>query len=214
MLDSIMAQKSSREVWLFLGMRNRSEHALKAQLEALANRCENLRLMVCYSEPSSDCRFGQDYHRRGIVSIDLLRSVLPSNNYDFYFCGPPGMMNSLHEGLSMWGVPSDRLHFEAFGPATVGKNPTQTTVANPSASFEVKFIRSDKTLHWRPPEGSLLDFAERHGISIESGCRSGNCGTCVTAIRTGEVDYPSQPSEMPDNGACLRVPLFHGRILN
>ncbi len=203
MLDSIVAQKSSREVWFFLGMRNRSEHALRVQLETLAERCENLRLMVCYSEPSKDCRLGQDFHHHGIVSIDLLRSVLPSSNYDFYFCGPPGMMNSLHEGLSTWGVPSDRLHFEAFGPATVGKDPRQSTEAVSTEGFQIKFTRSDKTLHWRPTEGSLLDFAERHGISVESGCRSGNCGTCVTAIRTGEVDYSTPPSEMPDDGACL-----------
>ena len=203
MLDSVVAQRSGREIWFFLGMRNRSEHALRVQLETLADRYENLHLMVCYSEPSNDCKLGQDYHRHGFVSIDLLRSVLPSNNYDFYFCGPPGMMNSLHEGLSAWGVPTERLHFEAFGPATVGKSVKPSVDSESSESFQIKFMRSDRTLNWEPTEGSLLDLADRYGISVESGCRSGNCGTCMTAIRTGEVDYPTPPGEMPDDGACL-----------
>ncbi|MGI9487381.1 MAG: 2Fe-2S iron-sulfur cluster-binding protein [Geminicoccaceae bacterium] len=203
MLDSVVAQRSGREIWFFLGVRNRSEHALRVQLEALADRYENLHLMVCYSEPSNDCKLGRDYHRHGFVSVDLLRSMLPSNNYDFYFCGPPGMMNSLHEGLSAWGVPADRLHFEAFGPATVGKSVKPSVDSERSESFQIKFMRSDKTLNWEPTEGSLLDLADRHGISVESGCRSGNCGTCMTAIRTGEVDYPTPPGEMPDDGACL-----------
>ena len=54
MLDSVIAQKSEREIWFFAGMRNRLEHPLRAQLKALADRHENLRLMVCYSEPSKD----------------------------------------------------------------------------------------------------------------------------------------------------------------
>ena len=200
MLDSLVAQKSGREVWLFLGMRNRSEHPLRAQLKALADRYENLHFIVCYSEPSKDCSLGRDYHHHGFVSIDLFRSMLPSNNYDFYFCGPPGMMNAIHEGLNAWGVPPDRQHFEAFGPATVGKPAAQI---ERSERFQIKFIRSDKTLHWEPADGSLLDLADRHGIAIESGCRSGNCGTCMTAIRTGDVDYAAPPGAAPDDGACL-----------
>lgn len=203
MLDSVVAQSSGREIWFFVGMRDRSEHALRGQLEALADRHENLHLVICYSEPSNDCNPGQDYHHHGFVSIDLLRSVLPSNNYDFYFCGPPGMMDALHDGLSSWGVPADRLHFEAFGPATVGKAANPPTEVERVESFQVKFTRSDKTLRWEPTEGSLLDLADRHGISVESGCRSGNCGTCMTAIRTGEVGYSSPPGEIPDDGACL-----------
>ncbi len=203
MLDSIVAQRSGREVWFFVGMRNRSEHALRVQLKAFADRCDNVHLIVCYSDPSNDCRSGHDFHHHGFVSIDLLRSMLPSNNFDFYFCGPPGMMNGLHEGLSAWGVPSDRLHFEAFGPATVGKIVEPSACSESSESFQIEFMRSDKTLQWEPTEGSLLDLADRHGISVESGCRSGNCGTCMTAIRAGEVSYPTPPGEVPEDGACL-----------
>ncbi len=203
MLDSVIAQNSEREVWFFAGMRNRLEHPLRAQLKTLVEGRENLRLMVCYSEPSKDCKIDDDYHYHGFVSVDLLRDTLPSNNYDFYFCGPPGMMNSLHEGLGSWGIPPDRLHFEAFGPATVGKSAKASETSNHSDSFQIKFLRSDKTLKWSAAEGSLLDLAEAHGISVQSGCRSGNCGTCATAIRTGEVNYPIPPGEMPDEGACL-----------
>ncbi len=203
MLDAIVTQRSGREVWLFIGMRNRSEHALRIQLKDLADRYENLHLMVCYIEPSNDCKLGQDYHHQGFVSIDLLRSVLPSNNYDFYFCGPPGMMDMLHEGLSGWGVPADRLHFEAFGPSSIGSDAKLATNSNQLENFEIKFLRSNKTLHWEPSSGSLLNLADHHGISIESGCRSGNCGTCMTAVRAGKVDYPTPPGEMPDEGACL-----------
>jgi ferredoxin-NADP reductase len=205
MLDSLVAQGSERDVWFFAGMRNRFEHPLSDQLKALADRSKNLRLCVCYSEPSSDCIPGDDYHHEGFVSIDLLRDKLPSNNFDFYFCGPPGMMNSLHDGLSDWGVPASHLHFEAFGPATVGNNADANPSENShsSDSFRIKFLRSGKTLDWHPDDGSLLDLADLNGIAIESGCRAGNCGTCMTAVRTGEVRYRTPPGEMPNEGTCL-----------
>jgi len=38
---------------------------------------------------------------------------------------------------------------------------------------------------------------------MDSGCRAGNCGTCVTAITDGEVEYLSEPGDKPDSGTCL-----------
>ncbi len=49
----------------------------------------------------------------------------------------------------------------------------------------------------------MLDFAEAHGVNIDSGCRAGNCGTCITAVQGGSVDYVTEPGEMPEAGSCL-----------
>ncbi len=38
---------------------------------------------------------------------------------------------------------------------------------------------------------------------IDSGCRAGSCGSCITAIKEGEVEYLSQPGSVPDAGSCL-----------
>ena len=48
-----------------------------------------------------------------------MRQVLPSNNYQFYVCGPGALMESLVPALWEWGVPESHVHFEAFGPASV-----------------------------------------------------------------------------------------------
>ncbi len=203
MLDSVVTQKSNREVWFFAGMRNHLDHPMRMQLQAYADRCEHLHLTICYSDPLPDCSLGRDYHCQGIVSVSLLQRCLPSNNYDFYFCGPPGMMEALHHGLCAWGVPANRLHYEAFGPATVGKQAKSLDRLDSSDTHKIKFLRSNKILEWTPKIGSLLDLADQNGVNVESGCRSGNCGACMTAIRHGEVEYPKLPSEIPDEGMCL-----------
>ena len=68
---------------------------------------------------------------------------------------------------------------------------------------QITFAKSGKTLDWNPEIGSILDFAEENDIDIDFGCRAGNCGTCITAIKDGEVDYLNEPGAEPEAGSCL-----------
>ncbi len=202
MLSALCDSESRREAWFFQGVRNGAEHVMKDQLNALNQANENLQLHVCYSEPQKGDKEGKDYHHSGHVSVDLMKELLPSNNYVFYICGPPPMMEFLTAGLKEWGVPESDIHFEAFGPATVKKTKAETP-AGDALAVEVVFDRSGKTIQWDPSADSLLEFAEDNGIVIESGCRAGNCGTCVTAIKSGEVTYVAEPGSPPEDGSCL-----------
>lgn len=210
MLNEIVAKDWRSEVWFFYGVRNGSEHVMKEHLKEIGESAENVRLMVCYSDPGEDDVLGEDYQAAGRVGVPLFEEVLPSNNYHFYFCGPPPMMNSLFEDLREWKVPEDHLHYEAFGPATVKKKQEADEHADAEAGEEkkaegmtVKFAKSDKSVTWSSSDGSLLDLAEENDVDIDFGCRAGNCGTCITAIIEGEIEYLSAPGEMPESGSCL-----------
>jgi ferredoxin-NADP reductase len=197
-----------REVWFFYGVRNRDEHIMREHFEQVQREHPNVRLNICYSDPTEKCIQGQDYHHAERVGVDLFKKVLPSSNFDYYLCGPPPMMQSLHEGLRDWGVPVENIHFEAFGPATVKKAAAATgTAAAPAAAaasqIKVTFAKSGKTVDWPADAGSLLEFAESIGIAMSCGCRAGNCGTCVTAVKGGEVAYLKPPGEKPEAGSCL-----------
>ena len=50
---------------------------------------------------------------------------------------------------------------------------------------------------------ALRLFAERSGVAIPSGCRSGSCGTCETAMISGTVRYAQPPSFDIAEGRCL-----------
>lgn len=204
MLNAVTSAGLSREVWFFLGVRNRKEHVFKDHLIKIALDHPNVRLHVCYSDPDEADRHGVDYHHPERVSIDLFKRLLPSNNYDFYFCGPPPMMNSLAEGLQSWNVPETAIHYEAFGPATVKKVKAAQPAPLPGAAApKVTFVKSGKTVDWAGSAGSLLELAEANGVAIDFGCRAGNCGTCLTAIREGNVRYVTEPGDKPEAGSCL-----------
>ena len=158
---------------------------------------------ICYSQPGPDDVLDEDYHHAERVSVDLLKRLLPSSNYSYYTCGPAAMMNQISQELKDWGVPKEHVHYEAFGPATVKSVSKAIPEAATGSELEVAFSRSGKTLVWDGTHPSLLDFAEANGVMIDSGCRAGNCGTCLTAIRSGKVDYLSEPGAPIEEGSCL-----------
>lgn len=204
MVNTVTARQSMREIWLFYGVRNPSELIMKEHLLSLHNRFPTLHFFICYSDPRSTAINEEECGIKGNISITLLQKVLPSNNYEFYLCGPPPMMESLVTGLKEWGVPEERILFEAFGPASVKRTtPASVEPASQLDKIQVAFTKSGKSLSWDSKAESLLDFAEMNGISVEFGCRAGSCGTCLTAVKSGEVRYQIDPGEKPETGSCL-----------
>lgn len=205
MLGYLASSPGKREVWFFYGVRNGHEHILKDYLREIAEQNPHIHLVACYSDPLATDRAEEDFHFAERVSVDLFKRVLQVNNFEFYICGPPPMMESLTKGLAEWGVPEEHIHFEAFGPASVKRIARpDTAVSADAAGFEVNFVRSNKTVLWSEAAGTLLELAEANGIHLDSGCRAGSCGTCVTAIRDGKVDYlGGNPDFDIEKGSCL-----------
>jgi hypothetical protein len=178
-------------------------------LQTLAATHSNFHLQVCFSDPLTDDVLGKDFQHHGRVNVALLRRLLPLKPYHFYICGPKSMLESLVPALEDWGVRDSHIHFEAFGPASViRKNAalqTATTSNAPTSdqALTITFATSGKHLPWKPGNGNLLDFAEAHGIVVNSGCRAGGCGSCQTIIAQGEVHYQQAPDFDPEPGTCL-----------
>ncbi|HVO29391.1 MAG TPA: 2Fe-2S iron-sulfur cluster-binding protein, partial [bacterium] len=204
MLRALIAAGAKRETWFFYCIRNKSEHALKEEIEALAAESPNVKLKVLYSNPTPNDIEGKDFHEKGRISVDVLKKHLPSSNYEFYLCGPPAMMESMGEGLRGWGVPGERVFAEAFGPAAVKKTAAPAAAPAPGATGpKVTFAKSGKTVTWTGAHANLLELAAACEIKIDSGCGAGSCGTCLTAMKEGSVDYVKKPDSMPEGGSCL-----------
>ena len=205
MLATLMHQQSRRTIWFFHGVRNSREHLFKIELAAFARANPQLHLRTCYSQPGPADRLGEDYQVAGRVTLELLQRELPSNNFRFYYCGPGAMMEELTSGLKQWGVPDTHLHFEAFGALSVKRVGHVTAgPATPAAARPlVTFRKTGTTVPWDGAHETLLDLADHLGIGIASGCRAGNCGTCVLAMQSGEVSYIQPPGSPPEARTCL-----------
>jgi len=203
MLRWCLDKQPERSVHLYYGLRQGNEHAFKAQLEDLARTNPHFKLNVVYSRPAATDMQGRDFQHTGHVDIALLQRTLPDGRQQFYICGPAAMMESLVPALAEWGVPDTDVHFEAFGPASVRRAATAPAAAPFEVALEVQFSRSGRTLTWDGRDANLLDFAERHGVAVDSGCRAGSCGSCETRLLAGSVVYAERPDHDVALGHCL-----------
>jgi len=96
-----------------------------------------------------------------------------------YCCGPTPLMEAV-KGLTE-NLPSGTVRFEWF---TV----PETEQPQDSESFSVRLERSGEELRV-PPDKSILEVLEEHGIEVPFSCREGLCGTCVTNVLDGEPDH-------------------------
>ncbi len=78
----------------------------------------------------------------------------------------------------------------------------------------VVFAKSKKTFAW-DGSNNLLEFAENHGIHIDSGCRCGADTVCMTKLLDGQVNYVQEPLAQAEPGhilPCICVPVGDIRL--
>ncbi|EFC80059.1 PDR/VanB family oxidoreductase [Parafrankia sp. EUN1f] len=120
------------------------------------------------------------YSRDQPASIDL-DGLLANPRPDtlVYCCGPESLLRAVEQRCAGW--PEGALRTERFAPKEQGEPVRQ-------GAFEVELAQSGVTL--TVPEGtSILDALEAAGVQVLSSCQEGTCGTCETAVLSGEADH-------------------------
>lgn len=205
-----------RRTYVFQAARTKADRAFDEELAALVEAGQgafHLTRILSDTEGAD----GDDYDLLGRLDMDALRTELPFDDYDFYLCGPPAFMQAVYDGLRGLNIADQRIHAEAFGPASLQRDtpvkagPPPATTAKP-----VLFMESSKEARWEPGSGSLLELAEARGLQPEFSCRSGSCGSCKTKVLQGAVSYLTQPTAaVAEDEAliCCSVPAADGDAL-
>jgi uncharacterized protein len=192
MLNALTASKSERAIWFLHGARNRSEQAFANHVKCLKARHENIKVHVAYSQPAAGDQLGEDYNERGRFNIATIKALVAHPEADFYLCGPSGFMKEIYNGLVKWGVHSELIHFEFFGPSTVVLR-NRTAMTKPAQTYQIDFHSGGDPITW-DGRSTLLDMAISCGLKPNYGCKSGVCGTCACKLLNGKVSYVQEPS--------------------
>lgn len=181
-LESINPQAEGPEIWLFYANQNSRLHAFKKRIAELNASIDRLKVINIYNQPL-DCDIpGLDYDRAGYVGAGDVEAYLIENNARYYMCGPQPMMDAISRGLQERGVPAFAIFYEIFrSPAKINNDP--------SLRHKVIFAKSGRTEIWTTDKGTLLNFGEKLGIQMPSGCRVGQCESCSTRVIAGNVQH-------------------------
>lgn len=201
LIDDVKNGEKARDVWFIHGTQSSATHAFSSELKKLTNTYPWLRVHTVYSRPLKTDSVDEHYNSQGRIDIHLLKQILPFNNYDFYLCGSEPFMRSLYAGLIDTGVTKKNIFYEFFGEGSIEDNAQNHIPVAKTA--DVHFTKSNITATWIPENGTLLEFAEQHGLKPMYSCRSGSCGACSCTIESGEVSYQKKPSFNPESGQIL-----------
>ena len=109
-----------------------------------------------------------------------------------FICGPGPFMDAMATALAQAGLDPERVHVERFVslPDEEDAQPAVAADAPPPQvdTAEVSLLL-DGTEHHFSCGGSetLLDAADRQGISLPHSCRVGMCASCMCQVEEGEV---------------------------
>ncbi|QNP66771.1 PDR/VanB family oxidoreductase [Streptomyces genisteinicus] len=109
--------------------------------------------------------------------IDLAAALgdLPDGTL-VYSCGPEPLLAAVEERC-----PAGLLRLERFAAPVVERTGDE-------ASFEVE-CRTSGVTFGVGPDTSILEAAEAAGLSVNSSCRDGICGSCETRVLDGTPDH-------------------------
>ena len=185
--------RSLRPMRIIVAARNQQERAFHQELAELAAAANGqMEVIWVLSQPEAELREGRDYQFRGRLDADLLAKLVPMADIDAYLCGPGAFMQAVYDGLRALNVPDRHIFAEAFGPASMqreGEEAADSAEVADEAIVTVVDSNGNSLLEqaWQASDGSLLEFTESHGMSLDYGCRSGQCGACRVERRDGEV---------------------------
>ncbi|MEZ5749419.1 MAG: NO-inducible flavohemoprotein [Caenibius sp.] len=117
MLEALVTEDSAVPVQYIHGTHNRETHAMRAHVRALVSQGKAVHAIDFHQTPLSDEVAGRDYDVEGIITDEWLISNTPVAKGDYYICGPRPFLRHAVSALSLAGVPSERIHYEFFGPA-------------------------------------------------------------------------------------------------
>jgi uncharacterized protein len=125
-------------------------------------------------------------------------------NTDYYLCGPEAWQERMQEDLIAAGVPNQSIRFELFQSS---EKPVASNVNTVPCS--IHFQQSNSTAKFEASQSNLLGCAAKNHINLESGCRTGACGSCAIRLLKGRVRYTRDPQfQLKSNEIlpCVCVP--------
>jgi ferredoxin-NADP reductase len=198
MLRQLITDDEQRPITFVHFARSPRDIIFHKELLRIAELTPHVKLVFCVEE--ADASWDGPVGR---FTRELLAEVAPNfRQVDTFMCGPSGFMKAVVKTLEEEGAELSRLRYERFGvdfdaSAFIGHGQL------------VRFARSGGESMSSTPR-TILAEAERLGISVEWGCRAGNCGTCrckkmsgiVTDITTGTESGPGEEDIFP----CVSIP--------
>jgi ferredoxin-NADP reductase len=193
-LRKLVADSADCDITFLHFARTPRDIIFRDELERISQTCPNVRVAFCVEATSGGSRIEENWAgAQGRFCAQLLEETAPDfRALDTYLCGPPAFMRCVVQTLESADADLSKLRFERFS--------TELDASMFSAHVaRLRFVRSGLESVSNQPR-TILEQAEGAGLTLATGCRAGNCGTCRSRKLSGVVvdittGLESQPGE-------------------
>lgn len=117
MLNTLADTDPQRPVIFIHTAVNGNMHAMREEVKSLLPKLPHLSVYFCYTRPTDSDKTARVHHHEGYLNLPWMKTVIPTTDAQFYFCGPVSLMKTVYRALKTWGIPAADMHYEFFGPA-------------------------------------------------------------------------------------------------
>jgi ferredoxin-NADP reductase/MOSC domain-containing protein YiiM len=212
MLHALAAARATRPVLWLHAARDGQHHPFAAEVRRLMPALTRSRHYVCYSQPGSRDRMGEDFDAAGHLSREVFDAVGVPREAEVYICGPNRFMADMKQTLAALDVAPALIHAEVFnGGESLTPGVVGAAARTPHLPYDdvdagplVSFARSGIVAHWRTSAyQSILELAEACDVPVRWSCRTGVCHNCESGLVSGAVAYGPEPLDQPADGNLL-----------
>ena len=185
MIRQIVDCNLDRSVHLFYGNRSLEDVIFHDELLKLSKHFENIQYVPVIEEPAAE--YGGAC---GFMTGQLIREIIGEiDDKSFFICGPGGMYDFCLPELEALGIPRRRIRREMYGvPENIWEYEGWPGGLEKDHVFSIK-MPDGRTIDASAGE-SVLMALEKHGVSVPSLCRSGECSMCRIKLVSGKVFHP------------------------
>jgi len=229
-LKTSLHQESNSIISLIYANQNNNSIIFKKQLEDIQAQYAD-RVKIVNVLEKAPLLWSKGY--KGRIDTKLLKKILsslpslPSEQTEYYMCGPSGMMNQVELSFQELGLPLGSLRKESFGvspqeaaekrASVIAKSEDEGLVAK---TYTVKVIYAgDEFTFDVPPDQTILQTALKQDIDLPFSCQSGMCTACMGRCVSGKVVLDEEDALTPkelDQGyvlTCVGHPMSEGVVI-
>lgn len=175
------------ELTLLYGSRNYDNILFREELEALAAKCEKIKVIHVLSDEANEVPGTE----KGFITAELIKKYAPENEpYSVFLCGPQQMYAFVDKELEKLELPKKYIRHEMFGEFHNPKTQEDYPAGIPE-KVKITVTIQDKTyIIFGSSSDSVMQIIEKNGLSVPARCRSGECGFCHSHLISGKIYVP------------------------
>ena len=177
-------ESSNGNMKLFYGNRNQNSILFQNEIKQLSHVQAQFFLSGETVDGFTNGRLDQ------VAISEIIKQDLEILKADgFFLCGPEEMIKAGVDTLKLFGVPSDKIHYELFTAPTIMKSNTTSTDTLFSGESNVKVILDGEEIDFKLKANgkAILDVLDKAGFDAPYSCRGGVCSSCKGKVIKGKA---------------------------